>query len=103
MLDKEQLLLLLLLALDDAASRSESIKRFQSAVFDGDQRSLGLNDIEWDVFTELAQDLDYYEPDEGLRREDPSFYGDERVEAEIKEALGKLVASAPTSMPEGCG
>jgi len=103
MVDKEQLLHYLRLALNDPASRSESIKRFQSAVFEGDQHSLGVNDFEWDVFTELAQDLDYYEPDSDFRREDPSFYGDERVEAEIKDALEKLDASAPASKPGECG
>jgi len=35
-------------------------------------------------------DLDYYEPDTAMRREDPTFYGDERLEREIQEALNKL-------------
>jgi len=47
--------------------------------------------------------LDYYEPDPDLRREDPSFYGDERVEAEVKEALEKLDATVPASKPGECG
>jgi len=43
-----------------------------------------------DIFDEIAYDLDYYEPDERLRREDLSFYGDDRLEIEIKSALEKL-------------
>jgi hypothetical protein len=102
MADKEQLLQHLRVALNDPATRSESIKRFQSAVFNGDRCSLGVNDFEWDLITELAQDLDYYEQDEDFRREDPSFYGDECVEAEIKDALGKLAASASGPKPREC-
>ena len=70
--------------------RLDFIKQFQNVLLDGSQTALGLTNIEWNVFMQLAQDLDYYEPDSVMRREDPSFYGDERVAYEIREALEKL-------------
>jgi hypothetical protein len=42
------------------------------------------------VLRDLAYDLAYYEPDPVLRREDSSFYGDDRARTEIREALQKL-------------
>jgi len=43
-----------------------------------------------EIISTLAYDLDFYEPDEELRKEDPSYYGDERFEEIIKIALEKL-------------
>jgi len=89
-MNREDLYQLLQTALREPHRRWESIKRFQDAIFEGSQGRLGLSEGEWDVFTQLAQDLDYYEPDPEMRREDPTFYGDERVIEEIREALAKL-------------
>jgi hypothetical protein len=89
-MNRQELYNLLQTALKAPSQRLDCIKRFQNAIFEGSQTALGLTDIEWDVFTQLAQDLDYYEPDAMMRREDPTFYGDERVADEIREALGKL-------------
>ncbi len=89
-MNRQELYNLLQTALKAPGQRLDNIKRFQNAIFDGSQMALGLTDIEWDVFTQLAQDLDYYEPDSVMRREDPTFYGDERVADEIREALRKL-------------
>ena len=81
---------LLRAALNEPGRRLDKIKQFQKAVFDGSQAALSLTETEWDVLTQLAQDLDYYEPDPEMRREDATFFGDERVTDEIREALGKL-------------
>lgn len=89
-MNRDELYDLLQNALKTSEQRRSSIKQIQSAIFDGDQKSLGLNEMEWDVFTQLAQDLDYYEPDPVMRREDAAFYGDERLHDELREALGKL-------------
>jgi hypothetical protein len=43
-----------------------------------------------EMLSALAYDLDFYEPDEALRKQEPSYYGDERLEAEIKSVLRKL-------------
>jgi hypothetical protein len=89
-MDKNQLLLLLERALKDPSRRSDSVRQFQEAIFNGDQSGLHITQTEWVVFCDLAYDLDYYEPDPKTRREDPSFCGDDRVVSEIAEALGKL-------------
>jgi hypothetical protein len=91
---KTELLNLLRTALEDAARRPNVICRFQKAIFDGNQSSLGLSSGEWDVMSQLALDLDYYESDPEWRREDASYYGDERLTEEIREAMGKLHAQA---------
>jgi len=44
----------------------------------------------FEIFDELALDLQYYEPNEEWRKEDLSFYGDERLEKEINVALAKI-------------
>ncbi len=46
----------------------------------------------WTILEELAIDLDYYERDPILRLDDPSYYGDARLEDEITMALRKLHA-----------
>lgn len=43
-----------------------------------------------EVLRGLAYDLDFYEANEVLRKEDPSYYDDERLEEEIKLAIQKL-------------
>lgn len=45
---------------------------------------------EWEILRDLAWDLAYYEADPVARTEDPSYYGDERLEMEIAEALHKI-------------
>ena len=45
---------------------------------------------QWDIFGDLAYDLDFYEPDPVARAEDSSYYGDERLKEEIQMALEKL-------------
>lgn len=73
-----------------SVQRKNNVKHFQAIVFDGAMQSLGLSEIEWDVLTQLAQDLDFYEPDPVMRKEDASFCGEEKLCNEILEALRKL-------------
>lgn len=40
-----------------------------------------------DILIELAHDLEYYEPNPEYRSQDPSFYNDEKLEENIKQAL----------------
>ena len=42
------------------------------------------------VLADLALDLDYFEPDPAARKEDASFFGEERAISEIRAALEKL-------------
>jgi hypothetical protein len=47
---------------------------------------------EEEILGDLAYDLDFYEPDAVKRSEDESFYGDERLEEILSEALKRLDA-----------
>lgn len=44
------------------------------------------------ILSDLVLDLDNYEPNENLRCESVSYFGDERLEELVKEALEKLDA-----------
>jgi len=74
--------------LGDAARRKELVDRFQDLVLKGPALEASNEDVE--VFAELAYGLDFYEPGPEVRGGDPSFYGDERLMEEVREALGKL-------------
>src|SRR5260370_36405753 len=91
------LVALLKLALSNRAERVSAIKAFQNYVFDTSTPVPGAAAEQWETLNDLAVDLDYYEPDPVDRREDPSYYGDQRVEVEITEALQKLGEVAPAS------
>ena len=43
-----------------------------------------------DVLTDIAHILDFYESNINFRMEDPSFYGDEQLEIQIKAAIVKI-------------
>jgi hypothetical protein len=45
---------------------------------------------EWGVFSDLAYDLDFFEPDERIRQEDPVLFGEDRAIEEIMAALRRL-------------
>lgn len=71
--------------LDNKLQRMQLIQQFQDVIWDWD----GSGPY-FDILSTLAYDLDYYEPDAGFRKESPSFYGDDRLEEEIKQALRQL-------------
>lgn len=72
-----------------AVERKKLIEEFQKQVWN---REIQINNPDSEILSELAYDLDFYEPDENLRREDFSYYGDERLKAEITATLEKLEA-----------
>ncbi|MEI6090341.1 MAG: hypothetical protein WCR42_07820 [bacterium] len=49
----------------------------------------------------LLMNMDYYEPYPELCREDPSYYGDEKLEILIKEALGEIEKLLDEAKAEG--
>jgi hypothetical protein len=83
----ESLVELLASALADPQERPATIRAFQHGVWDHDPQP---DDEVWAVLNDLAYDLDFYEPDVTVRREDPSLFGNERAEAEIRQALRKV-------------
>ncbi|MBK9168353.1 MAG: hypothetical protein IPM24_12910 [Bryobacterales bacterium] len=82
-------------ALSDRTERAAAIKALQNYIFESPTPVPGANAEQWRILNDLAYDLDYYEPDPQDRQEDPTFYGEERVEAEIREALEKLMPTSP--------
>ncbi len=68
--------------LEEKDNREKLIKEFQSYVWDAK--------ITKPLLGELAYDLDFYEPNEKIRKESPNYYGDEHLEKEILDVLKKL-------------
>lgn len=69
--------------LRDKQNRKILIKKFQELVWNDENAN--------EILSELAYDLDFYEPNEKYRKENPSYYGDNRLEEEIKSAIQKLI------------
>lgn len=72
--------------------RTELIKSFQNEVWDDESIK---NEFLNEILSELAYDLDFYEPNEEWRKEDPSYYGDDRLKKEIRKAIKKLKQQSP--------
>ena len=43
-----------------------------------------------DVLTDIAYILDFYEPNKEWRKEAPNYYGDEKLEHELRASIAKL-------------
>ena len=43
-----------------------------------------------EILSELAYDLDFYEPNKEWRKESPSYYGEEQLKQEVQSALEKI-------------
>lgn len=64
--------------------RVKLIKEFQEKIWNDESiKDERLNGI----LSELAYDFDFYEPNEQLRKEDPSYYGDDRLKEQINSVL----------------
>ncbi|WON94250.1 MULTISPECIES: hypothetical protein [unclassified Sphingobacterium] len=73
--------------LKDKNNRSSLIKQFQELIWNDENAN--------EILSELAYDLDFYEPNEEWRKKEPSYYGDDRLEEEIKSAIQKLQEQIP--------
>lgn len=74
----------------EGSERKKLVKEFQEQIWD---ERTNLDNPVFDILSELAYDLDFYEPDENLRSEDGSYYSDDKLEVEIASALKKLEAA----------
>ncbi|MDR2274876.1 MAG: hypothetical protein LBF27_28465 [Sphingobacterium sp.] len=72
--------------------RIKAIKEFQDIVWDDTSIQ---NEMLNDILTDIAYNLDFYEPNDEWRKENPSFYGDDRLEKEVKIAIQKLQTLNP--------
>lgn len=72
--------------------KQELIKEFQDEVWNDESiQDETLNEI----LSQLAYDLDFYEPNEEWRNESLSYYGDDRLEEVVKTAIQKLQEQSP--------
>ena len=74
--------------LEKEQEKQELINEFQNSVWNGKLSFLN-KEIE-EILNNLAVDLEYYVSNDKARKEDPSFYGNDRLEKEIREALDKI-------------
>ena len=87
----ETMLGLLAKALRDRSSRKKAVDEFLRYHFKNElllKRS-GQGDA-LEILGDLAYDLNFFVADPALRAQDPAYYGDERLEREIKTAFQRL-------------
>ena len=71
----------------EKSMRKEIIMLLQNEIWNGEviaDKTLS------EILQELAYDLDFYEPNKGWKEEDPSYYGNKRLEEIIKIGILKL-------------
>ena len=73
--------------ISDQENRLSEIKEFQTIVWNDD---ISFSSEVDDCLADLAQDLDYYEINEEVRKEDSSYYGEERLVNEINTSLNVI-------------
>ena len=68
-------------------NRTELVKKFQNEIWiDEEIQDEKLSEI----LSELAYDLDYYEPNETRKKESPNYYDDERLDELIKLGVHRI-------------
>jgi hypothetical protein len=87
----EKILELLAKALRDPSFRKETVHEILRYYFKNElliKRS--VPEDAYETLGDLAYDLNYFVAEPARRAEDPSYYGDERLEQEIRTALQRL-------------
>ena len=79
--------------LSNVKCRPTLIREFQEKIWN--EEDYGNNENINEILRELAYDLDFYEPDKEWRKESLSYYGDKRLEQEVKVALEKIEKHKP--------
>ncbi len=99
-MDVEDLLRLLRSALEEPAQRWKALRRFEEEVCD--RRDPTSDHDIWEIFTDLTHDFAFYQPGPRTRGRSESYYGDERLEVILTEALRSIEATraAPSLLPE---
>jgi hypothetical protein len=75
------------LILVDQTNRENLIRDFQKRIGNS---IFETSEKEAKIYANLAYKVENYEPDEEVRNEDPSLFGDDKLVDEIKKALVKL-------------
>ena len=69
----------------DIDNRRKNIEKFQKLIWDDNIE--GISEMEFEILGDLAYDLDFYVENPEWRKEDQSYYGDERLEIEIENKI----------------
>ena len=80
--------------LRDAISQPELLARAVTGFLDSywpAERPAEIEERAWDILGDLALDLEYLVPNPEWRKEDKSFFGEERAVVEIRAALERLL------------
>ncbi len=87
----DDLILLLRQILREKEGRAKSVERFvmEAANLESTIEGSAQENI-FEIMKDLALDLSYYEFDSKVRQQESSFYGDERLEELILDALTKI-------------
>lgn len=75
----KQIIYLIEKILNNKSTRLNNIKLLQEIIWDSDLSS--------SVLSELAYDLDFYEPNLDFKKEDTNYYGDD----ELEEMLNRIM------------
>ena len=70
-------------------SKNRAVTSLVALIHDTDYLDDKPNNVK-EVLLDLAHDLEYYVPDESERKEDSSYYGNDRLLREIRSALSRL-------------
>jgi hypothetical protein len=90
----DAMLALLVKALREPTNRTTAVERFQSLVWESPKGEIAQG--AYDVFADLAYDLNFFVADPAHRAEDSSYYGDGRLEREIRETFERLAERGVT-------
>ena len=82
--------LLHLIQNEELPGRVNNIKTFQQLVWNNE--FITKNALVDDILLDLAYDLDFYEPNPDWRKEDISFYGEDRLVENIQKTLQAIEA-----------
>lgn len=90
MLTLDSLVALLQDMLADHQPQLEKIHKFQDLVWNELRSIEGASAQQEGIIGDLAYDLDFFEPDERVRAESTSYFGEERARNEIADALRRI-------------
>lgn len=77
-------------ALGDPGRRAHALRTFQDTGADTPTSAEAGRERLWEIFSDLAIDLEFYEPDPGYRAASRSYYGDDRLEELLHDALREI-------------
>jgi hypothetical protein len=86
----QEIINMLELILVNSNTRESLVRDFQKRI---GNNLFTASDAVTKIYADLAYTMENYEPDEEVRQEDSSLYGDDRLIKEIEKALNKLKKS----------